>query len=330
MMGSLIWDSVFWLIAGLALLLTAGHFLIPATLGLATRLKLPAQTIAVLVVAGGTSAPELLVSLDAGLSGQPDIALGNIIGSNITNFLLVLGLGALFFAVRTDEAASRRDMIMLIAVTTLFAVSAYLFAALSFAVSLILVVMVALYIRSLLKSGALEAELEAELDAELEAGDTDTQSPSLARAGLASLACVAGLLIGANWMVEGAVQLAEASGISSAIIALTIVAIGTSLPEIAAVVASLIHKRGDMALGNVLGSNIFNLAAIGGITGLVAPLPLSDQLTYFALPVLIMITALIGLLIWRAHPLGRVSGLLLLCFYGLFLAASAGGLSIIG
>ena len=131
-------------------------------------------------------------------------------------------------------------------------------------------------------------------------------------------------------MVEGAVQLAEASGISSAIIALTIVAIGTSLPEIAAVVASLIHKRGDMALGNVLGSNIFNLAAIGGITGLVAPSPLSDQLTYFALPVLIMITALIGLLIWRAHPLGRVSGLLLLCFYGLFLAASAGGLSIIG
>ena len=326
-MISNIWDSLFWLMSGLAVLLTAGHYLIPATLGLATRLRLPAQTIAVLVVAGGTSAPELLVSLDAGLSGQPDIALGNIIGSNITNFLLVLGLGALFFAVRTDEPASRRDLVMLLAVTLIFALSGFLFSALSFVISLGLVVMVGFYIRSLLKSGALEAELEADIAANDKAV---LQGPSLIQASLASLACVAGLLIGANWMVDGAVQLAEASGISSAVIALTIVAIGTSLPEIAAVVASLLHKRGDMALGNVLGSNIFNLAAIGGLTGLVAPLPFSDQLIGFALPWLIGITALMALLIWRGRPLGRVTALLLLCFYGLFLAMSAAGLITIG
>ncbi|MGC6412673.1 MAG: calcium/sodium antiporter [Candidatus Puniceispirillaceae bacterium] len=326
-MISNIWDSLFWLMSGLAVLLTAGHYLIPATLGLATRLRLPAQTIAVLVVAGGTSAPELLVSLDAGLSGQPDIALGNIIGSNITNFLLVLGLGALFFAVRTDEPASRRDLMMLLAVTLIFALSGFLFSALSFVISFGLVVMVGFYIRSLLKSGALEAELEADI-----AGDDNAalEKPSLMQASLASLACVAGLLIGANWMVDGAVQLAEASGISSAVIALTIVAIGTSLPEIAAVVASLLHKRGDMALGNVLGSNIFNLAAIGGLTGLVAPLPFSDQLSGFALPWLIGITGLLALLIWRGRPLGRVTALLLLCFYGLFLAMSAAGLTTIG
>ena len=326
-MISNIWDSLFWLMSGLAVLLTAGHYLIPATLGLATRLRLPAQTIAVLVVAGGTSAPELLVSLDAGLSGQPDIALGNIIGSNITNFLLVLGLGALFFAVRTNEPASRRDLVMLLAVTLIFALSGFLFSALSFVISLGLVVMVGFYIRSLLKSGALEAELDADI-----AGDDKAalEKPSLMQASLASLACVAGLLIGANWMVDGAVQLAEASGISSAVIALTIVAIGTSLPEIAAVVASLLHKRGDMALGNVLGSNIFNLAAIGGLTGLVAPLPFSDQLIGFALPWLIGITALLALLIWRGRPLRRVTALLLLCFYGLFLAMSASGLITIG
>lgn len=304
--STLLFWPFLWLAAGLAILLVGGHLLVPATVSLARHLRLPPQLIALLLVAGGTSAPELLVSVEAALSGSPAIAISNVAGSNMANMLLVLGLGAVLAPIATKGAVARRDMLVMAGFTALslgfFMITGSLPA---FGAGLLLVLFL-VYIGWVLKS---DSGTEEEPDSNLQ----PVQSAALL------LVAVISLIIGADLMVEGAVDLARQADISEAVIGLTIVAIGTSLPEIAAVLASLLHRQTDLALANVIGSNIFNLAGVLGIAGLLAPLPAGPELTEFGLPAVAVITLLLGGYILTGKPIGRKSGLVFIGLYLMFL-----------
>ena len=302
---SAIWP-VIWLASGLVILLVGGHFLVPATVSLARHLRLPPQLIALLLVAGGTSAPELLVSVDAALSGSPAIAISNVAGSNITNILLVLGLGAVLAPIATDEAVARRDMLVMAGFTALAFGFFMIFGSLSaFGAGLVLVLFM-VYVGWVLKS---DSGIEAEPDSRLQ---------PFASAALLLVAVIC-LIIGADLMVDGAVSLARQAGISETVIGLTIVAIGTSLPEITAVVASLLHRQSDLALANVIGSNIFNLAGVLGVAGLITPLTAGGELRAFGLPVLVAVTLLLGLFVLTKKPIGQKTGFVFIGLYLMFL-----------
>ena len=301
----LLWPFL-WLAAGLAILLVGGHLLVPATVSLARHLRLPPQLIALLLVAGGTSAPELLVSVEAALSGSPAIAISNVAGSNMANMLLVLGLGAVLAPIATEGAVARRDMLVMAGFTALTLGFFMRVGSLpAFGAGLMLVLFL-VYIGWVLKS---DSGTEEEPDSTLQ----PAQSAALL------LVAVISLIIGADLMVDGAVDLARQAGISEAVIGMSIVAIGTSLPEIAAVLASLLHRQTDLALANVIGSNIFNLAGVLGITGLLAPLPAGPELTEFGLPAVAVITLLLGGYILTGKPIGRKSGLVFIGLYLMFL-----------
>jgi cation:H+ antiporter len=306
LVSTVLFWPILWLMAGLAILLLGGHLLVPATVSLARHLRLPPQLIALLLVAGGTSAPELLVSAEAALSGSPAIAISNVAGSNMANMLLVLGLGAVLAPIATHEAVSRRDMLVMAGFTTLVFGFFMLTGSLpAFGAGLLLVLFV-LYIGWVLKS---DSGIEAEPDSPLR----PAQSAALL------LVAVVSLIIGADLMVDGAVDLARQAGISEAVIGMSIVAIGTSLPELAAVLASLLHRQSDLALANVIGSNIFNLAGVLGIAGLLAPLPAGPELTEFGLPAVAAITLLLGGYVLTGKPIGRKSGLVFIGLYLMFL-----------
>lgn len=306
---ALFWPII-WLVAGLVILLAGGHFLVPATVSLARHAKLPPQLVTLLLVAGGTSAPELLVSVDAAMSGSPAIAISNVVGSNIANIWLVLGLGALFAPLATSEPSLRRDILVMLFFTGFVLFFFLTFKALPLLAAAAMLAGFGAYVLWLLQSpdGA---------EPEQPDGQAVASGPLLSVISL--MAAIAALVIGADLMVDGAVDLARLGGLSEAVIGLTIVAIGTSLPEIAAVLASLWHRQTDLALANVIGSNIFNLAAVLGLAGLLAPLPAAPDLIGFGLPSLAVASGILGLFILAKRPVGRASGLVFIGLYLMFL-----------
>ncbi len=307
---------------GLMMLLAGGYWLVPASVSLAIRAKLPPRLIASVIIAGGTSAPELLVSVDAGLTDSPDIALANIIGSNITNIFLVFGMGILLMPVSLASPRDRQDIFWLMILT--MAVSVILLADL-FSGTLGTIIGLCLCISFFLLTFGQFASRQSPA-ASLSAGSPATGSPAAApqaRFGLGAamvitLIAVMALIAGAHLMVANAVSIATSFGIEQAVIGATIVAIGTSLPEITAVFASLLHRRHDMAVGNIIGSNIFNICIVLGITAMAAPLPASQSLLMTILPFFILSGALLSVLGWKFAYAGRTTGIVFLGLYGCF------------
>ena len=301
------------LIAGLVILGFGGKYIVPATTRLGQALHIAPGVIAVVVIAGGTSAPELVVSLQAALAGSPDIALGNVLGSNMSNILLVLGLGGLLTPIDLNQRAAIKTSFIMLGATAFTTASLLIFGAISFAVALCLLIASALYIYYLLVWDA-GAQIS-------DAGDEADGAPTSRLApALAVIASIAALLIGADFIVSGGVVFAQQAGMTQAAIGLSIIAIGTSLPEIVAVIASVLHKRPDVALGNVLGSNIFNLGIILGITGLVAPLPRGVDITNITLLSFGLATILLTGLILSKIILKRPIAVVFVSFYIAFLA----------
>ena len=300
-------------IAGLIILGIGGKYIVPATTQLGRTLSIAPVVIAVIVVAGGTSAPELIVSLQAALNDSPAIALGNVIGSNMANILLVIGLGTFLTSIDLDLPSAIKTSLIMLGFTITTIASLIIFGAIPLATSSLLLAASFAYIGYLLNDGEITED-------GAEPNTADAPQTSLTRAVIMVVASITALLLGAEFIVSGGVVLASQAGFSEAAIGLSIIAVGTSLPEIVAVIASLLQKRSDVAVGNILGSNIFNLGIILGLTGLIAPLPKGPDITMITLLSFGLATIILTGLILSKITLKRPIAFVFVGFYFAFLA----------
>ncbi len=296
------------LAAGLALLVAGGELLVRGAGGLGRAAGISPVVIGLTVVAGATSAPELAVSLDAALTGSPGLAVGNAVGSNTANVLLVLGLAALIRYQRVDKRLLRFDVP----------------AALGAAVVLLVLSLDGTLGRPdgvLLIAGLGGYLLLAVLRGRHLAGGADDrarENPPRGRVlrDLALLTVGVGLLVlGARWLVGSASEIAAAVGFSDLVIGLTVVSIGTSLPEIVTSVIAALRGDRAMAVGNVVGSNLFNLGAVLGLTAAVVPVPVDEAATRFDIPVMIAATVALAAMLFTGSIISRAEGAALLAWF---------------
>ena len=307
--------AILYLVLGLVLLYYGAEALVRGSSSLALRLGLSPLVIGLTVVAFGTSSPELVVSLKAGLAGQGNISVGNVVGSNICNLGLILGLCALVTPVATTSQIVRMDIPIMIAVTA-FATFLLSNGTLTRTEGTLLATLLLAYVIFSIRlarrqpSDALGAEFG--------------EAVKVSKRGLAvDLLMVAGglvlLVFGARFLVDGAVIIARAFGWSEALIGLTVIAIGTSLPELATSLVAAVKKEADIALGNIVGSNIFNLLGILGITAMVTPLSESGiSLIDYA------VMAVFALVLWpmayHQKRITRLEGAILLAGYATYVS----------
>lgn len=319
----MLWAPALVATAGLLLLALGGEFLVRGAVGLARRLGLSNLLIALTVVAFATSMPELVVTVAAVLAEKPDLGLGNIVGSNIANSLLIVGAAALVVALPSPGGLSSRDAPALFAVTLLFLLLAFLTAPLAWPQGLLLLALLVAYLVGCYRQ---ERRLGADSATAAEARDLARGAPARldAALGLTTLGGAA-LALGAELLIDGSVVLARAAGLSDAAIGLTLVAFGTSLPELATAMAAAFRRQPDVVLGNVVGSNLFNLLAIAGLLCLPGRLPVAEEFRRFDLWVLMAATGALVLLLRRRRPIGRLAGALLVLAYAGFIWAQFHG-----
>jgi cation:H+ antiporter len=260
-------EKIWLIVPGLLLLIGGGEWLVRGASRLASLLGVPPVVIGLSVVAFGTSAPELAVSVLSAYRGQPDIAVGNVVGSNIVNILLILGLSAVVAPLSISMRLIKIEVPMMVGTALLFFALAQ-DGKLTRLDGVILVGIFAAYLAWMARTARSETLLETELD----------EASVLPRAGWTYLKLVAlvvvgltGLALGSEWLIQGAVAAARALGVSELVIGLTIVAIGTSLPELATSVIASMRGERDISVGNVVGSNIFNILSVLGFSSLAAP-----------------------------------------------------------
>lgn len=311
----MIWELVF----GLLLMLGGGEALVRGAVGLAERLGVSPLVIGVLLIGFGTSAPELATCIDAALNGAPGIAAGNVIGSNIANVLLILAAGALLRPVLADPKALRRDGPVLLA-SALVCVAVVLWGHVGRWLGGALVVTLLAY---LILTALDDRRRQAKGNDE---GPSETGAPSstLAVSLALTVAGLAAVLAGAHLLVAGAIDLAGRLGVSEAVIGLTLVAIGTSLPELVTTVVASIKRQGDLAFGNVIGSNIFNVFGILGVTALVRPIDMPAELAGFDIWVMLAATAALLVFAVTSWRISRREGTVLMIGYVVYLGAHAG------
>ncbi len=315
--------SYLYALGGFVLLFGGGEFLVKGAVAVSKRFGLSPLLIGMTVVAWCTSAPELVVSLSAAWRGSSDIAIGNVLGSNIFNILGVLGISALIAPITVHPSRLRRDTAVMLAASigvALAAQTGILGRPTGFVLTLAVVMYVVLSYRAELRvPDSPSAELHEEEAAEIEA-------PASLLAGIGFLAVgLAALVLGSRLLITGATAIARDFGVSEAAIGLSLVAVGTSLPELATSVVAAIRKHNDVAVGNVVGSNIFNLLAILGVTALVRPIGVAEQMAH--VDVWVMLGVAIGLaplLVWRGR-IGRTGGFAFLLVYAAYMVLLFGG-----
>ena len=263
--------------AGLAILLLAGDLLVRGAVGAAPRLGIPAFVVSLTVVALGTSAPELLLSIQAVLGGAPGLALGNVVGSNTANVLLVLGVPALISRLRTKETDCRKSYVTMLGASAVFFLLCVI-GPLNWVHGVILLVILALVVSDQVRHAASHRRT-----AGLRPVETAGLQMRLRTIALFLVLGIAGLPLGAGLLVDAAVEMAGIFGVSDSAIGLTIVAIGTSLPELGTTTMAAVRRNVDVALGNVIGSNIFNLLLIAGGAALFGAIPVPREFLVFDL-----------------------------------------------
>lgn len=298
---------------GFALLFGGGEGLVRGAVAVARRFGLSPLLIGLTIVAAGTSAPELLVSVSAALKGNADIAIGNVVGSNIFNVLGVLGIAALIAPIIVKPAEMKRDTVIMVAAMIALAVVAQ-FGVISWPVGLVLIAAIVSYTvysyrTELREKPAPSAELHEHEGEEFE-------GPSSLWLGLLYIALGLGaLVVGSQLLVSGATEIARTFGVPEAVIGLTLVAIGTSLPELATSVAAAFRGHSDVAVGNVVGSNIFNALFIIGTTALVRPINVADSMARLDVWIMVAVAlVLVPLLIGKGR-IGRLAGAALTVAY---------------
>ena len=318
--------------AGLALLLLGGDILVRGAVTLARRLGVSPLVIGLTIVAYGTSAPELLVSLEAHLSGASGIAIGNVVGSNIANILLVVGCAALIFPVVSEPGSIRFNGSILLAASVVLVVLGQLGAVTPWAAAPMLGVLIVFSWVSYRaeRRGAPGGDPEAALHLkEVEAFEDRPRTliGSLPGSLLVLAAGLVGVVAGSHFLVTGAVELARGFGVSEATIGLTLVAVGTSLPELATAVMAALRRHSDLALGNVLGSNIFNILGVMGVVPLFGTLAIPAGVAAFDLWVMLGVTVFFLAWIVRRGTIGRAMGAVFLLAYAAYVASRYVGFS---
>lgn len=303
------------LAGGLVLLVVFGDVLVRGAVDLSYRLGIPPLIVGLTVVAFGTSAPELVVSVKAALDGLPGIAIGNVVGSNIANILLVLGLPALISATRCDHHALDRNTYIVLGTSVLFTVLCFLTPMTFWDGALLFGLLIAFLWLSARRA------MSSRTDGSLVPIDDDVEplaGPVWVSVGALLLGLV-GLPVAAHLTVDGAASVARVWGVSDAVIGLTVVAIGTSLPELATTVIAAFRQHGALALGNVLGSNLFNMLAIIGITAMVTPIEIPAEILRLDIWVMLAATViLVPFVVWQV-PIGRIAGIAFLAAYVVYI-----------
>ena len=302
---------------GFVLLVLGGEGLVRGAVALAQRLGVSPLLIGLTLVGFGTSTPELVTSLQAALAGSPDIAIGNVVGSNIANVLLILGIAAVMAPFACDPAAFRRDGTMLALSAVLCALVALSGTVGRLAGAAFLALLLAYVLFTYRRERRTPDAAAALHEHEVELAEPLPQSLPLAL--VLAVGGMALTILGARFLVQGAIGLAAAAGISEAVIGLTVVAIGTSLPELVTAVMASWRRQADIVFGNIVGSNIFNLLGILGTTALVHPLAVPAEILRLDLWVMLAVTALMILFAITGWRLTRGEGLVFLLGYAGYL-----------
>ncbi|WP_291730136.1 calcium/sodium antiporter [Leisingera sp. F5] len=306
---------------GLVILLLAGDALVRGAVNLSLRLGVPALIVSLTIVAFGTSAPELLIAINAVHEGADGIAMGNVVGSNTANILLVLGIPALMRALHTSECNTRKNYVFMLTASVLFIGLAFcgtftVWSGLILLAALTVVLGVAFReVRNHRRNGnncVADTDLE-----EIEEADPDMPYWRVCTYLLLGLI---GLPLGADLLVDNASIIARTYGISETVIGLTLVAIGTSLPELATTVMAAMRRQADVALGNVIGSNMFNLLAIIGIATFIGPISVDPEFLRFDLWVMLGASLLLIPFVFLKQDITRIWGVILTALYLAYMA----------
>jgi len=307
--------SLVWIILGLLLLVIGGEFLVRSSVALSFKLNISKMVIGMTVVSFATSAPELLVSLNAALTGSPAIAINNVIGSNIANIGLVLGITALVSSISVDKSFYKLNWPIMM----LFSIILYFFlwndSQLSQFEGAFLFGGLVIFLIVLIKSAKKDVDLD-------EVVDDSLSIVSNFKIFLWLLIGAVALYYGSVWLVDGAKELATALGVSDAVIAATVIAIGTSVPELAASVIAAVKKEKALSLGNLIGSNIFNIGSVLGLTAIIKPIPVTESiiLTNDIIWMLAFAAVLIPMIIIpKKFEISRYKGFALVVAYGAFI-----------
>ena len=301
------------LFGGLVYLLMGGDLLVRSAIGLSKRSRISPTFAGLTIVAAGTSAPELMVSMYAAMSGSPGLALGNVVGSNVANILLVLGVPALIAPISCREAGVTSQVVFMLGVTGLFIAMCF-FGPLVwqhglFLLGLLLIGSVLAARGQVTMPGVDPEEAREQLEAVL-------GIPGKRRLiTLFGLLGVIMLPVGAQLTVSGATHIARSLNVTEAVIGVSLIAIGTSLPELSTTVVAAFHRNAGVALGNVVGSNVLNILAVVGVTALIAPIPVDPVLLEYDLWVMLAAAILLTGLVLRGATLGRAAGCLMLIAY---------------
>jgi len=307
--------SIAFLILGFVSLVIGGDFLVKSSVALSFKLSISKIVIGMTVVSFATSAPELLVSLNAALSGSPAIAINNVVGSNIANIGLVLGITAMIGSIAVDQSFYRVNW----PVMMLFSGTLYYFLwndnQLIASEGIVLFIALIIFIIYLIRSQKKATE-------SLEAVDDALSVVSNFKIGIWFLIGAVSLYFGSEWLVRGATEIATKIGVSEAVIGVTMIAIGTSVPELAASVIAAVKKEKAISLGNLIGSNIFNIGSVLGVTSIIKTIPVTEPLILsrdIFWMLLFAVSILVLALLPKRNEINKIKGLALVMLYGIFI-----------
>lgn len=312
----MIWDLLF-VVGGLGVLILGGDFLVKGAVGVAAKAHLSTLVIGMTVVSFGTSAPELFVSLKAALKESPEIVVGNVIGSNIANLALVLGVTVLIFPMPVSSNTIKFDWPMMMLSGALFFIFGYNLNVVFWEGLIMFAILVAFVVflirNSRSKNKAVEVQIKEELKVEEKTSPLE-KTPMYKNILFLMLGLI-GLYFGAEWLIEGASNIGASFGMSKHVIGITIVAFGTSVPELVTSVVAAYKKEMDISVGNLIGSNIFNIMAVLAITSIIHPVQIEQAvLDWDMIWMLAIFIVLLPMMVYR-RKVGRFSGVVLLLTY---------------
>jgi cation:H+ antiporter len=307
-------------VLGLVTLIVGAELLVRGASKLALSTGVSPLVVGLTVVAFGTSAPELAVSVGASLGGTPDLAIGNVVGSNIANILLILGISALFAPLVVHEQIIRQEVPIMIGASVIFVAMALDGDVSRIEAGVLFALVIGYTVFLIRQSRSASRELTDEYAAEMPA-DSNWDRHWSVQLGLIVVG-LGGLVLGADWLVDSAVAFARAFGVSDLVIGLTVVAVGTSMPEIATSIVAAIRGERDIAVGNVVGSNVFNIFAVIGITGLVSAggIPVPEAARNFDLWVMLAVAFAALPIMLTGREISRWEGGIFIGYYGAYTA----------
>ncbi len=314
--------DIILIISGLVLLFFGGEGLVRGSVGIAERMGISTLLVSLVVIGFGTSMPELLVCVQAALSGHSDLALGNVVGSNIANTFLILGVGAVLAPMVCSKDVILRDSVAVIVASAMLAALTF-FEVIDWRAGIIMLLALCAYLYTAYRLEKSATAKERSENAEIKkdvADDMSEPQDSFTKAIILVIIGLIALVAGANFLVSGASSIARSFGISEAVIGLSLVALGTSLPELATAVIASIKGQSDVIIGNVLGSNLFNILSILGTTALIAPLSMGGRIAEFDVWIMLGSAVMLYPVIRIGRNINRLEGAAFLTIYAGYIA----------